>query len=151
MAVASTCGPDPVPVPVASDILPPSSGSKPTLPSSMSPLSSPSSGSKPIMPSSMSPLPSSSSDTQTPPPPHLANPASHSGTKNVAPTTSSVGTLSSATVPAKQKHNKLAELANELQCPLASAFINSGITAANGATLMVTNKMCKPRSDKGVH
>ena len=58
--------------------------------------------------------------------------------------------LSSTTVLAKRKHTDISG-APTSQRPLASAnaFVNAGVTSANGATVMVMAKVRKPRADKG--
>ena len=56
--------------------------------------------------------------------------------------------LSTMTVSAKQKHAGISG-APTSQLPLADAFINAGVTSANGATVMVMAKVRKTRADKG--
>ena len=56
--------------------------------------------------------------------------------------------LSSVTVPAKRNHTDINEPPTT-QRPLANAFINTGVTSANGAAVMVMAKVRKPRADKG--
>jgi hypothetical protein len=56
--------------------------------------------------------------------------------------------LSSMTVPAKRNHTDVIGPSTS-QRPLADAFINTGVTSANGATVMVNAKVRKPRADKG--
>ena len=65
----------------------------------------------------------------------------HPGSENVQH-------LSSMTVPAKRNHSAISGPPTS-QCPLADAFVNAGVTSANGAMVMVMAKSRKPRADKG--
>ena len=56
--------------------------------------------------------------------------------------------LSSVRVPAKWNHTDINEPPTT-QRPLANAFINTGVTSANGAAVMVMAKVRKPHADKG--
>ncbi|KAF8159742.1 hypothetical protein B0H34DRAFT_807252 [Crassisporium funariophilum] len=53
-----------------------------------------------------------------------------------------------STVPAKQKLTDAVEPSTS-QCPLVGTFINSGVSLADGSTLMVTGRTRKPCADKG--
>lgn len=81
-----------------------------------------------------------------------ASTTSDPGIENVPPSPSrdpdseNVQHPSSMTVPAKRKHT---DGPSTLQRPLTNAFINAGVTSANGATVMVMAKARKPRADKG--
>ena len=124
----STSGPGPVPT----------SPPPPPSPSSPSP-SSPSSPSLPV------PSPSVSQESISNDGPG-ASTTSGPDIENIAPSPSQH--LSCLTVPAKRTHTHVSEPSTS-QRPLADAFINTGVTSANGATVMVTAKARKPRADKG--
>jgi hypothetical protein len=70
----------------------------------------------------------------------------------VSPTSSSlpspdVENMSPSEVPAKRMRSHAEPSTSRY--PLTNAFINSGVTSANGATIMVNGKARKPRADKG--
>ena len=71
---------------------------------------------------------------------------SGSDIKNILPAPSQH--LSSITVPAKRNHTDVSEPPTS-QRPLTDAFVNAGVTSANGAMVMVMAKTRKPRADKG--
>ena len=74
---------------------------------------------------------------------------SGSDIENIPPAPSQhLSSMSSMTVPAKRNHTGVNEPLTS-QHPLADAFINAGVTSANGATVMVMAKTRKPRADKG--
>ena len=65
----------------------------------------------------------------------------HPGSENVQH-------LSSMTVPAIHNHSDISGPPTS-QRPLVDAFVNAGVTSANGAMVMVMAKSRKPRADKG--
>jgi hypothetical protein len=119
--------------------------------------------------SATGPQPSNASSPLTPPsvvvPPSVSQePVSNEGAgasttlannENIPPSSPSrdggnenVQLPSSMTIPAKRNHTDIGGPSTS-QRPLADAFINTGVTTANGTTVMVKAKARKPRADKG--
>jgi hypothetical protein len=109
--------------------------------------------SSPPPPSLSAPSPSVSQESVSNDGPGASTTSDHD-IKNTPPSPSrdpgseNVQHLSSMTVPAKRKHTDISKPPTS-QCPLADAFVNTGVTSANGATVMVMAKARKPHADKG--